>query len=208
MTLIFVLSNFPIKSNEPSQEVQVSCLKFDEFLAENIHSQLMDFRRTKTFRFQSYLLKMFLSVDEESLQLSEMVLNEEMSKDYTKFMNFLMSEVYNASFQKRFPRVQPEMRPILQFSTDSRIGDWFLFENGTVIRLYGFTHPPYMFPAFLTPRVFSMEFIRKKLIVEMKHSLKFKKSTKVKYPRVVGPFTIKTKTALPMIENLLKDMCF
>ena len=110
---------------------------------------------------------MFLAFNEENLQLPEMVLTEEMSKDYTKFMNFLMSEIYNAIFQKRFPRVLPEMRTILQFSTDSRIGDWFLFENRTVIKLYGFTHPPYnMFPTLLTPRFFSMEFIRKKLIVE------------------------------------------
>ena len=81
-----------------SQLKQVSCLKFGEFLAENIHSHLMDFRRTKTFRFQSYLLKMFLSFNEENLQLPEMVLTEEMSKDYSKFMNFLMSEIYNAIF--------------------------------------------------------------------------------------------------------------
>ena len=126
----------------------------------------MDFCWTKTFRFQYYLLKMFLSFNEDNLQLPEMVLTEEMSKDYTKFMNFFMSEIYNAIFQKRLPRVLPERRTILQFSTDSRISDWFLFENGTVIRLYGFTHPPYMFPSFLTPRVFSMEFIRHKLIVE------------------------------------------
>ena len=69
MSLLFVLSTCPIESDDSSQSVQVSCLKFDEFLAENIHSQLMDFHKTKTFRFQSYLLKMFLSFNEENLQL-------------------------------------------------------------------------------------------------------------------------------------------
>ena len=73
----------------------------------------MDFDRTKTFRFQSYLLKMFLSFNEENLQLPEMVLTEEMSKDYSKFMKFLMSEIYNAIFQKRMPRVLREMRTTL-----------------------------------------------------------------------------------------------
>ena len=99
----------------------------------------MDFDRTKTFRFQSYLQKIFISFNEENLQLPKMVLTEEMSKDYSKFMNFLMSEIYNVIFQKRLPSVLPEMRTTLKFSTDSRIGDWFLFENGTVIRLYSFT---------------------------------------------------------------------
>ena len=81
-------------------------------------------------------------------------------------MNFLMSQIYNAIFQKRFPRVLPDIENILHFSTNRRIGDWFLFENGTMIRLYVFTHPPYMFPTFLNPRVFSVELIGHKLIVE------------------------------------------
>ena len=123
----------------------------------------MNFSRTKTYRFQSYLLKMFLAHNEDNCQLPEMVLIEEMRKDYTKFMKFVMLEIYNVMFQKRLPRVLREMRDILQFSIDSRVGDWFLFENGIVIILYGFTHPPYLFPSFLTPKVFSMDLIRKKL---------------------------------------------
>ena len=42
-----------------------------------------------------------------------MVLTKEMNKDYTKFMKFLMSGVYTAIFQKKIPRVLPEMRSIL-----------------------------------------------------------------------------------------------
>ena len=53
-----------------------------------------------------------------------------------------------------------------------------------------------------------MEFIKEKLIVETKHLLNFKKSTEIKYPWVVGPFTIKNKAALPMTESLLREMGF
>ena len=42
-----------------------------------------------------------------------MVLTDEMKRDYTKFMNFLMSEVYSAIFQKKFSRVLLEMKNIL-----------------------------------------------------------------------------------------------
>ena len=83
-----------------------------------------------------------------------------------------------------------------------------MFEHVIVIMLYGFIHPPYMFPGFLTPRVFSMEFIRQEIIVETKHFLNFKKSTEIKYPWVVVPFTIKNKVALPMIQSSLKGMVF
>ena len=97
---------------------------------------------------------MFLSFNEENLQLPEMLLTEEMIKYYTKFMNFLMSEVYTAIFQKKLPRVLPEMRNKLHLSTEKIIGDWFLFEQGTMIILYDFVHPPYLFLSFSTPIVF------------------------------------------------------
>ena len=137
------------------------------------------------------------------MQLLEMVFAEEMNKYYTKFMNFLMLEVYTTIFQKNLPRVLPEMRNILKLSTEKRIGDWFLFEQRTMIRLYGFFHPPYLLSAFLAPRVFLMEFIRQKLILETKHFLNFKNSTEIKYPWVVGPFTIKNKAALPINQKNL-----
>ena len=46
---------------------------------------------------------MFLTQNEENLLLPKMVLMEEMSIDYTKFMNFLMAAIYNVVFQKRLP---------------------------------------------------------------------------------------------------------
>ena len=98
MSLLFTLSTFPVDSEDPIQSVHVSCLKFDDFLAKNIHPQLLYFPKTKTFIFQSYLLIMFLSLNEENLQLPEMVIIEEIKNDYTKFMNFLMTRVYGAFF--------------------------------------------------------------------------------------------------------------
>ena len=68
-SLIFILSTCLVESDEPSQSLQVSCIKFDDFLAKNIHSQLINFHKTKTFRFQSYLLNIFLSFNKDNLQL-------------------------------------------------------------------------------------------------------------------------------------------
>ena len=69
------------------------------------------------------------------MQLLEMVITDEVSRDYCKFMNFLMAEEYNVLFQNRLPRVLPEMKEMLQFSLEIRIGDWFLSECGTIIML-------------------------------------------------------------------------
>ena len=66
MSLLFTLSTCQVESEESSQSVQSPCLKFDEFLAKNIHSQLMNFHMTIHFIFQSYLIKMSLFFNEEN----------------------------------------------------------------------------------------------------------------------------------------------
>ena len=71
-----------------------------------------------------------------------------------------------------------------------------------------FSHEPYILPAFLTPRIFALEFIRYKLIVENEHFINFRKYLEVKFPWVVGPFIIKSKDTVPVIESFLKDMGF
>ena len=122
------------------------------------------------------MLRMFLAFNEDNLQLPEMVIIDEMSRDYCNFMNFLMAPMYNVFFQEILPRVLPKMKEILQLSPERRIGDWFLSKHGTMIRVYGFVHQPYILPAFLTMRVFALEIIRQKLIVEDEHFLSFKKT--------------------------------
>ena len=65
MSLLFKVST---SQSEP-QSSQLVGLKFDEFLNESIHSQLVNFHNTNNFRFQSYLIRMFLFFNEENLQL-------------------------------------------------------------------------------------------------------------------------------------------
>ena len=74
--------------------------------------------------------------------------------------------------------------------------------------MYGFTGEPYKLPAFLTPRVFALEFIRQRLCAEEEHFVAFKKSSDVKLPLKVGPFIIKNKSALLVVEKLLEVMDF
>ena len=119
-----------------------------------------------------------------------------------------MSEVYKVMFQEKFPRVLLEMEEFIQFILGRRIGYWFILKEHTIIRFYGFIHEPYIFPAFLTPRIFSLEFIRKNIIVENEDFLRTRNSSKIKFPLKVGPFIIKNKASLPVVEGLLQDMNF
>ena len=139
-----------------------------------------------SFIFQSYLVKMFLFFNEGNLQFPEMVLTYEINRNFSKYMNFLISEVYKSFFKQKLPRVLPPLKEILHFSLEKRIGDWILMEEGIVIRVYGFVHPPYVLPAFLTPGIFSLDLIGQKLMVENEHFINFKKSSQIKFPWVVS----------------------
>ena len=119
-----------------------------------------------------------------------------------------MSKVYKLFFQQNLRKVLPIMKYMLQFSLEKRIRDWFLLEEGTVIRVYGFVYQPYILPPFLTPKIFSLELIRKNLIMENEQFINFKKSYEIKFPWVVGPFIIKIKVYFPLVENFLMDMIF
>jgi hypothetical protein len=73
--------------------------------------------------------------------------------------------------------------------------------------VYGFTGAPYLLPAFLTTKFFALEFIRQRLHSE-EHLCAFKKASDVKFPLKVGPFIIKNKETLSVVEKLLKIMDF
>ena len=59
-------------------------------------------------------------------------------------MNLLIVKVYKVRFQNKSSRVLPIMKEALQLAIDKRIGDWFLMEEHTIIRVDGFTHEPYI----------------------------------------------------------------
>ena len=50
--------------------------------------------------------------------------------------------------------------------------------------------------------------MRHKLIVGNAHFLSFRKASEIKFPLKVGPFIIKNKASLPLVEGLLQDMNF
>ena len=126
LSLFFVLSTCRVEFKLLDRSFQSCFLKSVEFLAENIHSELVNFHSTRFFRFQSFLLKMFLSHNEENLHFPELVLIDEMTQSYCKFINGLMEVIYNIFFQKTLPRVLPKMKDTLHLSPSKMIGYWFL----------------------------------------------------------------------------------
>ena len=90
MSMLFRVSTGQVDSIESGQSYRIN---FFEFLAESIHSQLVNFDSIGFFIFQSYLVNMFLLFNEENLQFSKLVLTGKMSRNFSKYMNFMMFEV-------------------------------------------------------------------------------------------------------------------
>jgi hypothetical protein len=63
-------------------------------------------------------------------------------------------------------------------------------------------------PAFLTPRVFALEFIRQRIISEIEHFMKMHKASNLKFPFMVGPFVVKNRSCLPHIQAKLSEFGF
>ena len=82
------------------------------------------------------------------------------AESFSCFVNTFAAKVCTLLFDVSYPRVTLELQECLHPPTKDWIGDWFLFENYTMIRVYGFDKPPYRLPAYLTPRIFAMEIIR------------------------------------------------
>ena len=68
-------------------------------------------------------MKMFLSLNDDDLQLPKMVLTKDMHRDYCKFMNALMDSIDEVLFQERLLRVLPKRKSMMQPSPDIRVED-------------------------------------------------------------------------------------
>jgi hypothetical protein len=184
------------------------CISFDQFIADNIHKQLVNFHSLRHFRYYTYLLKIFLETNKREFPEATFISTECKRITLLIFINKVMSRVYSLIFNTNLPRVLDDMRSYLQPNPENRVGDWVLFMHSTVVWVYGCHESPYLLPIFLTPRVFSLEFIRQRIISETEHFLKLHKASNLKFPFIIGPFIVKTRSCLSQIQAKLKEFGF
>lgn len=118
-------------------------LKFDEFLAEKIHSQVENFHMERSFRYQKLLLLMVIHSNLEELHEMDQVtfsykfniFVETRSFSFLEFVNKVMARIYCLFFDSKLPRVSKDMRVKLQLSTEPT-RDWFLYRYFTILRIY------------------------------------------------------------------------
>jgi hypothetical protein len=88
------------------------------------------------------------------------------------------------------------------------VGDWVLFMHSTVIWVYGCHKSPYLLPIFMNPRIFYLEFIRQRIISETKNFMKLHKASNLKFPFIIGPFVVKSRSCLSQFQEKIKEFGF
>ena len=77
-----------------------------------------------------------------------------------------------------------------------------------MIRVYGFEEDPFFLPTFLTPRIYVLDYSRKRFAPDFEHFPKYKNSITFKLPYKIGPFSRKSRKVKEIANDLLKDMKF
>lgn len=109
------------------------------------------------------------------------------NEGFTHFISTFMATGYKIINGDSPPRSLPQHKRILQLNKDTTMGDWYLFEDYTEIRVYGSKLPPYQLPIFMPMRIFALEFITQSLNTYQIHFVQAKKSLMFKLPMTVGP---------------------
>jgi hypothetical protein len=168
----------------------------------------VNFLSLRHFRYYTYLLNIFLETNKREFPEATFVSTESKRITLLIFINKVMSRVYSLIFNTNLPRVLDDMRSYLQPNPENRVGDWVLFMHSTVIWVYGCHESPYLLPIFLTPRIFSLEFIKQRIIYDTEYFPKLRKASKLKFPFIIGPFIVKARSCLSHIQAKLKDFGF
>ena len=128
-------------------------VKFDypKLIADTMHEQLSNFSTLSAFTYQAYLICMILerySVTFQSMMdaedptpyqitfvvhISPFIRN--VAENFSCFVNTFAAKIYTLLFETACPRVTLELEECLHPPTEDWIGDWFLFEDYTIIRV-------------------------------------------------------------------------
>lgn len=192
---------------------------FPKFIAESMHEQLSSFITLRRFIYQSYMMYVILDKFPQHFQnllepkdptpydiiflihRASFVRNQTIG--FFKFVNEFMFEVYAMIYEEMLPRVSSELHTCLHSSVESNIGDWFLCKDYTILRMYGAEVNPYRLPAFLTTRIFALEVLRQRSNSDFFHFASKNQAASLKLLVVVGPFTIKNKAVVQLIDEMM-----
>jgi len=106
------------------------------------------------------------------------------------------------------PRISPEIKRVLQLSKQSKVGDWYLYQNHTETKIYGCMLAPYKLPRYLPMRLIALEYYRKIINVDEVNFVNGKKKANFNIKDQLGPFICNSREAGKEVDLILQRMKF
>jgi hypothetical protein len=110
--VVEVMLGFLLKFFKSDSSLSV-CINFDQFIADNIHKQLVNFLSLRHLKYYTYMLKIFLETNKREF-IEETFISIECKRiTLLIFINKFMSIVYIFIFNTSLPEVLDDMRRYL-----------------------------------------------------------------------------------------------
>ena len=106
------------------------------------------------------------------------------------------------------PRINEDIKRILQFSENCKVGNWYLYKNHIEIRIYCAILAPYKLPKFLTTVIFALEYIRQILNADAVNFIASKKKAQFKLRSQIGSFIVNNRDSLKEVSSKLSVFKF
>ena len=123
------------------------------------------------------------------------------------FASSVIPALHKLIFGSFMPRISEDFKLLVQNPVET-VGDWFCFENYTVIRVYGFEGEPFKLPRFISRRLFALEFLRQRLVAENDNFIKHKKASSMKFVFTLETFVVKSIFVVIAIDQIIRSMSF
>jgi len=95
------------------------------------------------------------------------------------------------------PRISPEIKGVLQLSKQTKVDDWYLYQNHIEVRVYVCMLAPYKLPIYLPMRLFSLEYY---------NFVNSKKKVYFKIKDQLGPFICNSKEVGKEVDLILQNI--
>jgi len=182
------------------------CYDYATYIANKMHEQLMNLDRERVFRYTSYIYHLLLFNQHDQFPFSVKRLDAQGNQrsvvfwssifhsvtfspyNYCEFIDLFIHPVMSLLLSSPPPRLTDEMQKILQLSKVYNIGDWYFYQNHTVIRIYGCELAPYRLPRYVPMRLFALEYFKQFGNADMLHFHSKGKKAQLKIKNQLGPF--------------------
>lgn len=204
---------------------QPPIVKYDyaSYIANKIHDQFLRLDNEGVFRYTTFIYHLMLYYQLKNFPFPMRKLD---NKGNLRSVTF-WSPIFHASYESPYsysefidqffhpattlligvspPRINGDIKRILQLSKQYRIGDWYLYENHTEIRIYGCELCPFKLPKYVPMRLFALEYFKQMIHIDQVHFCKAKKKAQLRIKNQLGPYVCNDREAWKEAEKILED---